>query len=249
MRIRKRIAGAALAALAVAGLASHDGTPAEAPPPDVEGIQPAASRAPVEPGAPQGRWLTARVRRPAALRAGPGGRVLSWLSTHTEFGSPRVLGVVAQRGSWLRVLSPQLRNGQSGWIASGDTTLGATDLAVTVDRSSRELELRDGARLIDRFQIGVGGQSTPTPVGRFAITDRLHMGGASPYGCCALALTGHQPHLPPGWSGGDRLAIHGTLEPGTLGKAASLGCVRAPRSGLRVLIRRVPLGTPVFIHR
>jgi lipoprotein-anchoring transpeptidase ErfK/SrfK len=249
MRVRKPVAGAVVAAVAVGGLGSHDGTPADGPAPDVDGIQPAAFRAPVVRSAPQGRWLTARVRRPAALRSRPGGRVLSWLTLHTEFGSPRVLGVLAQRGSWLRVLSPQLRNGRSAWVASTDVTLGATDLAVSVDRSSRRLDLRAGRRLLGRFRIGVGGPGTPTPLGRFAVTDRLHMGAGSPYGCCALALTGHQPHLPSGWTGGDRLAIHGTPDPGTIGQAASLGCVRAPRSGLQVLMRRVPLGTPVFIHR
>ena len=62
-----------------------------------------------------------------------------------------------------------------------------------------------------------------------------------------LALNGHQPKLPAGWSGGDRLAIHGTNSPGTIGTPASAGCLRAADADLRILIRRVPLGTPVFI--
>ena len=63
-----------------------------------------------------------------------------------------------------------------------------------------------------------------------------------------LALSGHQPNLPPGWTGGNRLAIHGTNAPGTVGAAASAGCLRAGDADLRVLMARVPLGTPVFIH-
>ena len=49
-------------------------------------------------------------------------------------------------------------------------------------------------------------------MGRFAVTDKLRTEDRadSPYGCCALALTGHQTKLVPGWPGGDRLAIHGT---------------------------------------
>ena len=68
------------------------------------------------------------------------------------------------------------------------------------------------------------------------------------YGCCVLALNGHQPKLPAGWSGGDRLAIHGTDSPGTIGTPASAGCLRAGDADLEVLMRRVPVGTPVFIR-
>jgi lipoprotein-anchoring transpeptidase ErfK/SrfK len=250
MRVRARIAGAVLAALAAAGVAGQEAaTPAEPPPaPDADGLQPVAYQEPVD-AARHGSWLTARLHRPAMLRVRPGGPMLSWLSLRTRFGSPRVLGVLSRRGGWLRVLSPDLANGRSGWIRSRDAAVAATGVSVTVDRSSRRLELRDGPRLLDRFRIGVGRPGTPTPLGRFAVTDKLPMAAGSPYGRFVLALTGHQPHLPQGWSGGNRLAIHGTPEPGSLGEAASLGCVRAPERGLRVLMRRVPLGAPVFIRR
>ena len=41
-----------------------------------------------------------------------------------------------------------------------------------------------------------------------------------------LALTGHQTKLPPGWPGGDRLAVHATADLSGLGKQVSLGCMR-----------------------
>jgi L,D-transpeptidase catalytic domain len=247
MRARAPIAGAVVAALAAGGAGSRDGT--DAPGIDVEGLHPAAFRGAAQQETPRGRWLTARIRRPARLLARPGGRTLARLTVRTEFGSPQVLGVLARRGGWLRVLSPQLPNGRSGWVRSSRVELAATDVAITVDRSRRRLELRDGRRLLGRFRVGVGRAGSPSPLGRFAVTDRLHMPPGSPYGCCALALTGHQPHLPSGWHGGDRLAIHGTVDPGSFGRAASLGCIRAPRRGLRVMMRRVPLGAPVFVHR
>ena len=40
-----------------------------------------------------------------------------------------------------------------------------------------------------------------------------------------------------------------TNAPGTIGAAASAGCLRAADADLRILMRRVPLGTPVFIRR
>ena len=81
------------------------------------------------------------------------------------------------------------------------------------------------------------------------MTDKLSGSRFGPYyGCCILALSGHQTHLPAGWPGGDRLAIHGTDSPATIGTAASAGCLRAADADLQALMRRVPLGTPVFIR-
>jgi len=97
--------------------------------------------------------------------------------------------------------------------------------------------------------IAVGRPGNETPLGRFAVTDRLHTSSPdSPYGCCAVALSGHQTRLEPGWPGGDRLAIHGTPNPETVGTEASLGCMRAYTNDIRALMRRVPLGAPVFVR-
>jgi hypothetical protein len=86
-----------------------------------------------------------------------------------------------------------------------------------------------------------------TPEGTFAVTDGLAGTKLGPYyGCCVLALSGHQPNLPPGWIGGDRIAIHGT--PGLVGSAASAGCLRATDRDVVSLFSLVPLGAPVFIH-
>jgi lipoprotein-anchoring transpeptidase ErfK/SrfK len=68
------------------------------------------------------------------------------------------------------------------------------------------------------------------------------------YCCCALALTGHQPHIAQGWGGGTRIAIHGTTDAGSIGVPASHGCVRASEPGMRRLLRVIPLGTTVHIH-
>jgi hypothetical protein len=197
-----------------------------------------------------GRWRTARLRRDVVLRARPAGRALARVGRRTEFGSPRVLGVLRRRSGWLRVLAPELPNGRSGWIPAAAAEVGATDRSVHVDRSRRRLELRDGKRVLRRFPVAVGRPSNPTPLGRFAVTDRLHTDRRdSPYGCCAIALTGHQTALPRGWPGGDRLAIHATPQAESIGRAASLGCLRAPTAGVRALMRELPLGAPVFVHR
>jgi hypothetical protein len=208
----------------------------------------ASDRAATVQRAPRGRWQTARLVRRVALRAHPGGRVVARLGTHTEFGSPRVLGVTGRRGRWLRVVAAERANGEHGWIPAAAARLSATDVSVHVDRSRRRLTLRRGRRVLRRLPVAVGRPGTPTPTGRFAVTDRLHSKRAdSPYGCCALALSGRQTRLLPGWPGGDRLAIHGTPLPETIGQPASLGCMRAAARDLRMLMRTVPLGAPVFV--
>jgi hypothetical protein len=93
---------------------------------------------------------------------------------------------------------------------------------------------------------GTGARGTPTPTGRFAITDKLRGSdfSASAYGCCILALSGHQTSLPRGWTGGDRLAIHG----GSTAGAVSTGCLHAAARDLVWLMRSVPLGAQIAVH-
>ena len=98
--------------------------------------------------------------------------------------------------------------------------------------------------MIKRFRVGIGRAGTSTPTGRFSITDKLRgRDYGSDYGCCILALSGHQPHTPRGWTGGARLAIHG----GSYG-AGSAGCLHASTRDLSYLMRMAPLGTQVVIH-
>jgi lipoprotein-anchoring transpeptidase ErfK/SrfK len=107
----------------------------------------------------------------------------------------------------------------------------------------------NGTRVLRTAVVGIGRPGSPTPTGRFSITDKLpgSQYGAY-YGCCILALSGHQTNTPAGWHGGDRLAIHGTNAPGSIGVPSSAGCLHAEAADLRTLMRRVPLGTPVFIR-
>jgi hypothetical protein len=207
---------------------------------------------PRRPAPDPGSFRIAEVKpgRSIALRAKPGGGVVARASAVTEFGSRARLSVAEARGGWLGVTSTLLPNGKVAWVRDSNALeMHHTAMSIRVDLSKRRLELRDGARLVRRFGVAIGRPGSPTPTGRFAVTDKLSGSryGAY-YGCCILALSGHQPHPPPGWQGGDRLAIHGTDSPGTIGTSASAGCLRAADADLQVLMRRVPLGTPVFIR-
>ncbi len=186
------------------------------------------------------------------LRARPRGRALVHVGPSTEFGSPRVVGVATRRGEWLGVVTTERPNGKLAWVRrdSGALRVRRTRWALHADLSVRTLTLRRDARRVHRARVAIGGPGSPTPTGRFVVTDKLSGARFGPYyGCCVLALSGHQPNTPPGWTGGDRLAIHGTDAPGAIGMAASAGCLRAGDADLQVLMSKVPLGTPVFIRR
>lgn len=190
----------------------------------------------------------AQLARRTQLRASPGGRVLLSLGTRTGYNSARVLSVVGLRGRWLAVLSDHVSNSRTGWIPADSATLVHEPYTLLIDLSDRELIVHREGRPVRRVTVAVGRPGTTTPTGRFAVTDRLRIDGGSPYGCCALALTARQPNVPQGWTGGDRVAIHGTSNEATLGTPASSGCVRVGDRDMRWLLARVPLGAPVRVR-
>ena len=183
------------------------------------------------------------------LHDSPNGNVVAVAADHTEFGSKRSFWVARVQGDWLGVPAPELGNGRLGWIKDDriDVDVSETHYWIVAEVGRHSLELHFGDRVLDSFTITVGSPASPTPLGKYAVTDGLAGRGVGPYyGCCVLALTGHQPNLPPGWLGGDRIAIHGT--PGSIGGANSAGCLRASDRDMVLLFARVPLGTPVFIR-
>jgi lipoprotein-anchoring transpeptidase ErfK/SrfK len=130
--------------------------------------------------------------------------------------------------------------------------------AVVIRRGSRRLTLfrSSGAgkmRVAASFPVAVGMPSYPTPLGSFHIRTKTRnpwwyppnqpwAAGASP--------------IPPGpgnplgtrWMGlGGGVGIHGTPNSGSIGSAASHGCIRMLIPSAEWLFERVRLGTPVWI--
>jgi lipoprotein-anchoring transpeptidase ErfK/SrfK len=181
-----------------------------------------------------------------ALHAAPGSRrVLAYIGSRTEFGTPTALAVLAEQGEWLAVISDKIGNGVSGYVHRSQVRLAHDDYALEVDLSAHEVKVWRMGHLMRRIRVAIGGPSSPTPTGEFAVTDKLSRYYPSLYGCCVVALSAHQPHLRPGWRGGDRVAIH---EGRGLGSAVSNGCLHARASDMHYLMKRLPLGTQVVIH-
>jgi hypothetical protein len=185
-----------------------------------------------------------------ALRDHPGGRILSRIADRTEFGSPQVLSPVDLYRGWIAVKHPSLGNEGVAWVEARRAPLQYAGRLVRleVDLSRRELRVFHRKVLERRMPVAIGAPDTPSPPGEYYVTDKLPGSRFGDYyGCCILALSGHQPNLPQGWSGGDRLAIHGSPSP-TWGQAVSNGCFHASRANLRFLMRAVPLGARVVVH-
>jgi lipoprotein-anchoring transpeptidase ErfK/SrfK len=184
------------------------------------------------------------------LRARPDGRgrVLARVGSRTEFGSPQTLSIALVKDRWIAVRSSKLGNRQLGWIRADSVRPLKRTTRIEVDLSERTLTLRERGVIRRREAVAIGSPDTPTPPGTFYVTDKLPgIDFGSFYGCCILALSGRQPNLPEGWSGGDRLAIHGTPTP-DFGEAVTNGCLHLPEESLERLMREVPLGTPVEIR-
>ena len=250
--VRRVVLVAVLVAVvaAGAGLLLRDGDDGgDAPPPSVREPR-AVSPTPPQRPATGRRWpLGARLVRRVQLRERPGGPVVRALHPRTGYGSDRVLAVVARRPGWLGVLSHYMPNSRAGWIPADAARLLYQPYTLRVDLSDLRLVVHHDGRVVRRVKIAIGRAGHETPTGRFAITDTLRVSSAGgPYGCCALALTGRQPNVPQGWTGGDRIALHGTNKEDSLGTPASSGCLRASDRDMRWMMKRIPVGTQVRIR-
>ncbi|WCB95735.1 hypothetical protein DSM104299_04484 [Baekduia alba] len=253
---RRVVTGAAAAAALMAAGCGADATPeagtqtqgpaktqtAPAPAPASTTPKPAAAGPVLKPP------LAFSVRRRAQLRTSPNGRVVATIKTKTEFKSPTILAVAGRKPGWVLVRT-EVEKHHVGWLPLSAGHLFSEPRTIVIDLSARKLSVFHRGRLTDTYKVAIGTDATPTPRGRFAVTDRLTTGDANgDYGCCILALTAHQPKIAQGWGGGDRVAIHATPHTWTLGKQVSHGCVRATNKALRQLMRHARLGMPVTIH-
>ena len=93
-----------------------------------------------------------------------------------------------------------------------------------------------------------GAPVSPTPPGEYFVTDRIPFPSGGSLGTFAFGISGIQPNLPPGWSGGNQLAIHGTNDPSSIGTSASAGCMRVSEQALDRLLPLLQLGTPVIVE-
>lgn len=170
------------------------------------------------------------------------------LDNPTSFDGPAVVVVTEDHGPWLRVLVPVRPNGSEGWVRRTDVTLTTTTLHIDINIGQRRLTLYDRATAVFDTAVIVGKTTTPTPTGRFFISDTEKKYAGSAYGPWILPLSGFSQVLDHFGGGAPALAIHGTNRPDLLGSAASNGCIRLPDDAITRLKDTVPMGAPVDIR-
>lgn len=188
---------------------------------------------------------------PITSRPGAGHRVGVMPARSLQYGFPTFAWVisVSPNGKFGRVPIPYRGNSGTGWIRLHGLHRSHTSVKVVADLSRRQIRVERAGRVILRMPAAIGRPATPTPTGMYFVTDRVPFGAGSYYGTFAFGISGIQTHLPAGWSGGSQLAIHGTNNPGSIGLAASAGCLRVSEKSLAVLKPLLQLGTPVIILR
>ncbi|UJA21210.1 L,D-transpeptidase [Thermoleophilia bacterium SCSIO 60948] len=184
------------------------------------------------------------------LRDAPGGSVITTVDSVTEFGSETAYSVIERKGDWVGVPTHFVANGELAWIRLDDAKVGTstTSMSIHIDLSEQRAQILDGTRVERSFTVTIGAPDSTTPIGTFSVTDELTSGIDPIYGCCAIAVAAIQPNVPADWSGGNRIAIHGSPE-NTAGGATSNGCPHATADDLHAMIDALPLGAEVVIEQ
>jgi lipoprotein-anchoring transpeptidase ErfK/SrfK len=150
-------------------------------------------------------------------------------------------------GLFGRVSIPYSGSTKTGWIRIAGLGLSTTPYSVHADLSRHSITVKKLHKVIMRFPAATGAAASPTPTGRYFVTDRVEIAPGGSFGSFAFGLSGIQTNLPAGWSGGDQLAIHGTQDPDSIGTSASAGCLRVSEPALDRLKPLLQVGTPVTV--
>jgi lipoprotein-anchoring transpeptidase ErfK/SrfK len=126
---------------------------------------------------------------------------------------------------------------------------------ITIDRSAFKLRLWRRLQLVRTYTIAVGRAGLETPAGLYHVQDKeVNPSWHVPNSAWAGSLAGQT--IPPGpsdpikarWMGiYNGAGIHGTDELGSLGTAASHGCIRMAIPDVIALYDETPMGAPVYI--
>lgn len=196
--------------------------------------------------------LMVRLTRGLRATSRPGGgRVVGYVPAGSKYywtpTTAWVLQVSANR-RFGRVPIPYTGTRKTGWIPLKGLKRFHTPYVVHADLSRHLITVRKLGRLVFRTRAATGAPWSPTPPGLYFVTDRVPFNPRGPLGAFAFGISGIQTRLPPGWHGGNQLAIHGTNNPASIGRSVSAGCLRVSRAALERLKRILVLGTPVMIQ-
>lgn len=118
---------------------------------------------------------------------------------------------------------------------------------LVVSLPDRRLALVENGKVKKIYVVAVGKRSTPSPTGTFTIMNRVTNPSYSHDG--KVVAPGAENPVGTRWMGLSTkgYGIHGTNAPGSIGKAASHGCIRMRKGDLEELFATVETGDEVEI--
>lgn len=211
----------------------------------------AAEREKTQPDAPAANLLASiEHAMPITARPGGGPTIGTMPATSRFLATPHKAWILdeSKDGRFGKVTVPYSGSRATGWIRLAGLQVSRTPYSVHVDLSSHTITVKHFDDTILRTPAATGAAASPTPPGRYFVTDRAPYEAGGYLGSFAFGISGIQPNLPAGWTGGDQLAIHGTNDPGSIGTSSSAGCLRVSENALDRLKPVLHLGTPVIIE-
>ena len=110
--------------------------------------------------------------------------------------------------------------------------------------SEQRLYLYDGRKLFRQYPISTGKETTPTPLGRWRISEKIELRLGTEYGSRWMRLERFDSTT--GWYQWTDYGIHGTNEEDKIGSPVSAGCIRLRNADVEELYALVPIGTLVL---
>ena len=177
----------------------------------------------------------------------PKSKTITTLSQKNKLGSKTTLLVLDTKDGWVHVALPIRPNGSTGWIQQPNVDVRDNEYSIRVDVGGNRATITKAGQAVLETPVAVGTAQNPTPKGTFYVTDLVQTDDPKgAYGPFALGLSAHSETLTE-FGGDGQVALHGTNDPSSIGKAVSHGCVRMPNDAISKLAQMAPLGTPVVI--
>lgn len=130
-------------------------------------------------------------------------------------------------------------------LAGLTVTAAEPQRKIVVSISERKLAVVVDGKVTDVYPVAVGKAKTPTPEGTFHVVSRVT--DPTWWGPKEVVAPGPGNPLGNRWIGISQkgYGIHGTNAPRSIGKAASLGCIRMAKADVEALFEKVSIGDTV----
>ncbi|MBM7624143.1 L,D-transpeptidase family protein [Sporohalobacter salinus] len=146
-----------------------------------------------------------------------------------------VTGIVT-KSTWQKIAQELREENQIAEVSNKELEPPEGEVSLLIDAYKKKMTVYSDGKPYHEFPVAVGKPSTKSPVGEWAIISKdAHWGGG--FGVRWMRL-----NVPWGIFG-----IHGTNKPGSIGTAASHGCIRMYNRHVKTLYSWIDIGTRVKI--